>query len=957
MQEIEIIKGEEFKIAVREEIAENDIFINEYRRAAKMLDEIVGASFALKDQGDNDRDKGRDKSWERRKDRSGNWSWKQQDFENNVIAICGERGEGKSSAMMTFVNAVYEMWKGYEDGWKEIFSSCRNLKQVRFAEPILIDPSMFDDVHNVLDIVLAKIFKNFSDHYERDNQCIDENKRERLLDQFQKVYRYLSLINNQKQMLDDEFDYEGNISKLSKLGESTNLKEELSKLVEEYLRFINRDKGNTQMLIAIDDLDLCSSNAYKMAEQIRKYLIIPNISIVLSVKIDQLELCVRERNLRDFEKIYQGKEKEVNSQLNREVQTMAERYVAKLIPRQRRIYLPKVQDFDEIHIVYKETGDKKANILWDSRERFEEEKSNEEKTDEGKSKKHKSFTLEMLDLIYGKTGMRFLPEKSGNSYLLPNNLRDMVSWITMIIDLEKPEEKNDGKKLEERDKIYYRNILFLKKYFENQWAGDNLMLHNGLSLQDLGHMDIFHLHAAVRKILEEICYENNVPYNAQQNTFLSDRQDGFFQVMGLFEHCMQTIVDIDKEAYIYRLRALYTIRMNSFLRDHKNAAMSDFLNGYIWGPYFKGVLPVHQESRLDRSRFPIGTVEGYNRILREINGFIDGLGTQEYGKGYKVPRITDKEGFEDYFMAWIILGLLSNVYYSNSNQRMYSSEGMIIFNNSQVSDYVQISLENYLVGLCNLEILYDKVNMAQLGVTENIFKDIVKILKRNNQESIRYAKEIVFNTDLAIGIKEYCTKHREYKKRTENEQERSEKLVETFFRNIGDYLKQCGVECDWTVFGEFNTKKGSIDITSLYATLFELSIQNEPLRKQQEEDKEINKYVSEFRQKLTEIPKEWDAGKVKEYTISPYFRNASADRVKENLEKLASAVQQYNGLFQKQPEGLDVDGLCDLYGYVVETYLRNSGQTIKKERHEEYKKLVRVRIEIKEKTDSVTSTI
>ena len=42
MSEITIIKGEEFKIAVKKEIKRDDIFISEYRRAAVMLDEIAG---------------------------------------------------------------------------------------------------------------------------------------------------------------------------------------------------------------------------------------------------------------------------------------------------------------------------------------------------------------------------------------------------------------------------------------------------------------------------------------------------------------------------------------------------------------------------------------------------------------------------------------------------------------------------------------------------------------------------------------------------------------------------------------------------------------------------------------------------------------------------------------------------------------------------------------------------
>lgn len=126
-------------------------------------------------------------------------------------------------------------------------------------------------------------------------------------------------------MLDDEFDYEGNISKLTKLGESTNLKKELTGLIEAYLNFMEKRQGKLQMIIAIHDLDLCSANAYKMAEQIRKHLIIPHVCIVISVKIEQLELCIREKNLKDFQEIYKNCNGEVFAQMNREVQIFAAR--------------------------------------------------------------------------------------------------------------------------------------------------------------------------------------------------------------------------------------------------------------------------------------------------------------------------------------------------------------------------------------------------------------------------------------------------------------------------------------------------------------------------------------------------------------------------------------------------------------------------------------------------------
>lgn len=49
------------------------------------------------------------------------------------------------------------------------------------------------------------------------------------------------------------------------------------------------------LIIAIDDLDLCNSDVYKMAEQIRKYLIVPQVIIIMAVRMEQLKLCVQEK--------------------------------------------------------------------------------------------------------------------------------------------------------------------------------------------------------------------------------------------------------------------------------------------------------------------------------------------------------------------------------------------------------------------------------------------------------------------------------------------------------------------------------------------------------------------------------------------------------------------------------------------------------------------------------------
>lgn len=928
MSVVRIVKGAEFRINVNEEIKEDDIFFKQYERAAAMLDDIVGASARLKDCPDS-------------------WSWKHQDFENNVIAFCGERGEGKSSAMMTFVNAVYSN----RERKNPVFSSCRHLENTFFSEPLLIDPSQFDDVHNVLDLILARIFQDFDRRCDYGVQYADERTRERLLDRFQTVYRYISLVNNQKQMLDDEFDYEGNISKLTKLGESTNLKKAMAELIRDYLDFRNKNEKNQQLIIAIDDLDLCSANAYKMAEQIRKYLIIPQVTVVISVRIEQLELCIREKNLRDFRKLYENRDDEVYQQLNQEIQTMAERYMAKLIPKQRRIYLPKVQSFDDVHILYMNSSD--GGILWDSAAsgNLGTSDSASQRTSSGSPNAFDSdsqesapgtpdtFTSAMLKLIFLRTGMSFLPEGDGTSYLLPDNLRDMISWLSMIAGLKDPAGN---------DEIYLENIEAFEWYFQKEWAADHLKLYDGLTLQEIGQMDSFHMHVTMLKILRQIAQESNVLPNPAFEPIISDRSDSFYRVMHLFDFLSKNIADRRREDYIYQMRTLYTIRIHRLFRSSQEQKLAQFINGYIWGPDFNFTLPIHQNSGTDRSRFVIETAQSMNKVLDAMNSTAPRFLLPENGNPLKASSIADHPKRNDYIKAWILLGLLSNIFYSNNNgQTIYSSEGSMIYDNSNIIYYIQISLENYLTGLCNLDALYHKINIGMLGITYEEFQAVIRAIEESNSESIACARSILSNLDLTLKIKDYCIQHREYRKGTKDETERSRKLVDTFFRNISAYMKkkQYGVACspERLELFSFGKQEITIDVSALYAELFDLSVQNIQYRKEQEENKKVEEAVITFQAKLTIIP---DFPVTEGANASTFLRNWSANNAKSNLDLLASKVQCYLSRRREQPAGLDVNGLCSLYASVERMYLKDQNANITQEMHEEYKRLLNVQTEI-----------
>lgn len=532
---LEIVKGKEFKISVKDFIEEDDIFIEQYEQAADILDTILT------------------------KDRKGNsnYLWQKTEYENNIIAFCGERGDGKSSAMLTFINAIYS-GKNNENtnGKYDILNGHNNIKNSYIAEPIVIDPSQFDNVHNILDIVLAKLYKNFNDKYTEDNRRGTEGIVQDLLNQFQKVYRQVAMINNQEKMLDDEFDYEGNIGKLSKLGESTNLKNDFEKLIRQYLMYMkNSDENiNNQLLIAVDDLDLCNAAAYKMAEQLRKYMIIPNVVIVMAVKVEQLELAIQEKNISEYKEMLQynvDADNGMKNELDNEMSNMSERYVSKLIPKARRIYMPKAQMLENVEIVYKDNVDGK--IIWKS------------KTD--------GIVNSILKLIYEKTGMIFLAEETGMSFLVPNNLRDTINWIVQLGNMEAP----IGVEIEKNiDKFY--------QIFKSDWMNRELSAWWKKWFDTLENMDVIHINTNIKKAIEPLFDWNADTKNIASKMFNwhnGERAVEFFENMYYFELFNDNIFDLDREKIIYGIKTVYTIKLNLMLARKKLFKPGGYINGYI----------------------------------------------------------------------------------------------------------------------------------------------------------------------------------------------------------------------------------------------------------------------------------------------------------------------------------------------------------------------------------------
>lgn len=516
--------------------------------------------------------------------------WKDSPFadvyHNNIISYIGERGSGKTSCMYTVANLLM------------------NSGESNYYCLDAIDPSFFDEHHNVIQIVIGKMYGDFCKA--REDFFCDKKKEHDIVELrncFYETKKHLKYLDKEPEYSDDN-----EMEALYQLSSGIDLKESLIRLIGEFLKFF----GRKILLITIDDIDQNFSRAYEMAEQLRKYLIIPGVIIQLAAKLEQLSDVIQ------IKMALQYKNLPGNNQ--QDYADMADRYLTKLLPLESRIYMPSMDVFYKTPLKIIMDGQSKNVEIGDVK-------------------------TTVTQLIFQKCRYLFYNTKGSTSYIVPRNLRELRMLLSLLIKMPdyRKVSGEDGVVLSENNKVVFKNYLFgdwLNKLSENSRriaeeliSEEEPIRFNKKVVQLLAEMSEYrYISEKIPDYIADITNRNNAMYNVS----LGD-------VFTYIDYLSKLESQKDGHLLLFFIKTLYSIRLCEYydmltdMLDNPDAKelkskpyrkdevleSVSYLQKFVGGSYFyisgKSVIPTIGGGVMDNQR-ERRLIEGavLNALIRDL---------------------------------------------------------------------------------------------------------------------------------------------------------------------------------------------------------------------------------------------------------------------------------------------------------------------------------------------------
>ena len=325
----------------------------------------------------------------------------QADFPN-IITFIGARGVGKTSVMLSFMEALKD-YRG-ENGRDRDFYTFEEKTNVIFTCLDCIDGSLMERGEDVFKTILAQMYRKFTDlelEGEIQKGSDFEFRKRELLRSLEDVYRTVCNIENMN--TEQIMAGEAYMSSLQSFSSSQEVRKQFMNLIDmftdlmKYNRYGHSDRYEDHyVVIAIDDIDLNIQNSFSMLEKIHRYCTVPNVIVLLTLDFQQM-LSIVTRH-------YYEVVPKVNKLLQDQelyVRNLSMDYLEKVLPVNYRIYMPMMTNGV---IIEKEKMNIKASIL-------------------GK--------------LYRRTGICFDSQGLKRHFYVPSSMRELTGFYLILDSMDK----------------------------------------------------------------------------------------------------------------------------------------------------------------------------------------------------------------------------------------------------------------------------------------------------------------------------------------------------------------------------------------------------------------------------------------------------------------------------------------------------------------------------------------
>lgn len=434
------------------ELKLDSLFYSEYRQAALAIKRIINNKKDVKISG------------------------KRPNYET-VIPFIGDRGTGKTSAMVSVLKAL-------EETPNQFFEYCEvSIEETYFVCFDMIDVETMRCNENIISLILSHML-NYLKSLEIDKQFGAggyENHSSMLRDIYREIDSLFRTI-GQRHTKREQFSYDQGLVGLQKISDAQSAIPRFQGLVSAFTEAVKRFKnlrGSCYLVLALDDVDLFLGDGIQkdeqfiLLEQIYDFMKAPNLIVMMTFN----ERVLRRNCQNHFWKFFSDSQRKHEiSAAAAEVDNLARQFMSKLFPKEQKIYMPNFEYLNSAN-----QNNLRLEVMLTS------DTGSIQPFRGGEVLTVKEF---MLKMIAYKTGLYFDIAGSKKHFLEPRNLRELGTMLYMVLQWKDPKATERGTENEKTAEIQMQNRELFLNYLRNEFAGDHLVSEEYNRFQKLSEIPL-----------------------------------------------------------------------------------------------------------------------------------------------------------------------------------------------------------------------------------------------------------------------------------------------------------------------------------------------------------------------------------------------------------------------------------------------------------------------------------